>query len=496
MSRRDTLLRRALVLSADNLGHRVVSGAGYQFLGIALRTAITIGSTAILARMLTPADFGYVAMATVVTEFAALFSNFGFNALLVQRRRINRLQVDTVFWASLALGIVLALAVFVASYFAGALFADPRVSDLLRVLCIAFVLSGLTTVPNVVLMRLMRFHSEFWINIITVAVRTLVAIGFAYAGFGVWSLVAGALTGGVMQVLLGFAAVPYRPRLRFHGGYLAGTWRTSSSYFGGGLLFYANMNVDLLLIGRHLGATPLGFYQNSRSLTDEIRARIAMPLQQVLFPAFSAVQTDRERMQQMLMRSGRMLAAVVIPMGVGVSALAQELVPVLYGPQWLAMIPVIGMFGLSAALKASTAIATPLFNANNRVGLALKYNFVATVLIVVAVWLAMPYGIEAVAQVVALVSLFSLLVLRVAIGLIGLGTGDIWRMLSAPCIASLVMWFVVWSVRDWAGVWIRSPAALLVCLASVAGVVYLSVLHMLSGAYLEDFRQLVLRLRN
>ena len=106
------LVRSAFVLNSDDLGRRVVSGAGYKFLGIALRTAITIGSTAILARLLSPADFGYIAMATVITEFAGLFGAFGFTNVLIQRRVISRLQLDTVFWATLAVGIVLAGVVF------------------------------------------------------------------------------------------------------------------------------------------------------------------------------------------------------------------------------------------------------------------------------------------------------------------------------------------------------------------------------------------------
>ena len=292
MTERSTLLRKAFTMDSRDMGARVVSGASFQFLGIALRTIVTIGSTAILARLLIPADFGYVAMATVVTEFAALFANFGFNNLLIQRRQINRLQIDTVFWASAGLGAALAGIVFVASFFAGWLFADPRVGELLRVLCITFLLSGLPTVPGVVLARLMRFRNEFWIQTTTVAVRTLTAIGCAYSGLGMWSLVFGALAGATLQAVLGFMAVPYMPRLRFHAAFLSHTWRTNSSYFGGGLLFYVNMNVDLPMIGRQLGAGPLGYYQNARALTDDIRARIAMPFSKCCSRPFLPCKTN------------------------------------------------------------------------------------------------------------------------------------------------------------------------------------------------------------
>ena len=93
--------------------------------------------------------------------------------------------------------------------------------------------------PAAVLARLMRFRIEFWIGISAIAIRALTALLLAYLGVGVWSLVAGSLVGTTAQARLGVLVVPYRPRWRFHGAYLAGTWRTSTSYFGSGLLFYA-----------------------------------------------------------------------------------------------------------------------------------------------------------------------------------------------------------------------------------------------------------------
>jgi PST family polysaccharide transporter len=483
------MVRRALLLNSDNLGRRVATGAGYKFLGIALRTAITIGSTAILARLLSPAEFGYIAMATVITEFAGLFGAFGFTNVLIQRRVITRLQLDTVFWATLAIGTLLAVVVFVLSFFAEWLFADPQVGPLLQVLSLTFILNSLVAVPWVVLSRLMHFGAEFWLQIGIVVIRTVAAVASAYAGYGVWSLVIGALVGGLAGVVVNFARVPYLPRFRFYMPLLTSTWRTSGSYFGSSVLYYINMNLDLMLIGRQLGATSLGFYQNARSLTDEIRARIAMPIQHVLFPAFSAVQGDRARFQALVLRAGRLLAAVVIPIGVGVSANANELVRVLYGDKWLAMIPVMSMFGLSGALRAATAIASPLFNANDRVGLALRYNIAGTILSVGGVLFAMPYGVEAVAAAIVVTSLFSLVAFRVAFGLIGLETRHMVQVLGLPALAALVMWVATFGVRQVSTAWDLSIGLLLLAHVALGAVVYGLVLHLLSRQYLQDFWQ-------
>lgn len=494
-ARRRTLLQRAFRLDSSNLGSRVVSGASYQFMGIVLRTVVTIGSTAALARLLTPADFGFVAMATVVTELAALFANFGFTNLLIQRRSITRLQVDTVFWASTLLGVLLAGVVFALSFGAAWLFREDDVAPLLRTLSLTFLVAGLPSVAWVVLARKLRFRTEFWVQTVTTLGRAGVGIGFAWAGAGAWSLVAGALAGSALQAALAFVAVPYRPRLRFNAEFLAARWRTSGGYFGSGLLFYAYMNADLVLIGRALGATALGYYQNARSLTDEIRARIAMPLQQVLFPALSALQDDPSRRQQMVLRSSRMIAAVVMPVGFGVAVMAPDLVPVLYGSRWQAMVPVMQMFGVSAALRASSAVAAPLFNASDRVGTAFLLNCLGTALLLGAVVVGLPHGIERVAMLVAAVAPYSILTLAVALRGVGIGTRGLAHILGPSLVSSMAMGVAVWLARPHVEASVDLPAARLGVHVVLGGGCYIACLHAMSRQYLFDFMDAFGRLR-
>jgi len=257
-------------------------------------------------------------------------------------------------------------------------------------------------------------------------------------------------------------------------------------YFGSNILYYLNMNVDLLLIGRSLGATPLGYYQNARSLTDEIRGRIAMPLQRVLFPAFSALQNDQKRLQTSVMRAGRLLAAIIIPVGVGLSAIAQDLVPVLYGPQWLAMIPLLSMFGISGAIRGATAISSSLFNAMNQVPLAFKYNTIGTLLTASAIIVTLPYGIEAVTLAVMLSNLYALVTFRIGLGLIGLHTRHMLDILGYPTLAATGMWIAVILIRTWTKEWINDAIILLLLHIFLGATFYISALLITSINYYKD----------
>ncbi|MEK8053346.1 lipopolysaccharide biosynthesis protein [Ideonella sp. DXS22W] len=484
------------------VGHKVAVGAGFQFLGIGFRTAVTLLSTAALARLLSPTEFGLVAMATVVTEFAALLGAFGFGNVLVQQPVINRLKLDTTFWASLAAGAALAVVVGLVSLIAGRFFADADVGRLLRLMSFNFVLNSLSAVPAAVLARLMLYRLDFLIQISVVLVRAGVAVTAAWGGLGMWSLVIAALVGSGLQASLSLRAARYWPRLRFHSQALTRHWRTNGGYLGNGLLHYVNTNLDLLLIGRALGATSLGFYQNARSLTDEIRGRIAMPLQQVLFPAFSALQADRVAFQALVMRAGRLLVAVVIPVGFGVSANAELLVRALYGTRWLPMVDVMSLFGLAAAVRAAAALSIPLFNATDRVGLALRYNVVGTALLIGAVLVGMPWGVEAVAAGVALASLYPLVSLRAALAQIGLGTRDFMRLLVPPLLAASGMWLAGLALNDMDPPQrVSSSVQALASLAAHVGVcaaIYLLLLALLAPALRSEllvlWRKLGIRL--
>jgi PST family polysaccharide transporter len=490
---RAEIVRSSFALNPDDLGRRVVSGASFMLIGIVLRTLITFGSMPILARLLTPVDFGYVAMASVVTELAGLLGNFGFINIIIQRRTISRLQLDTVFWASVTVGFILSVAVFLASFTTDWIFQNEKTGELLRWLCLSFLMTSVNAPHYAILARLMRFRTTFWIEISTIMVRAFAAIIFAYLGFGSWSLVGGGLAGGLIGLLLIQIVVPYRPRFRFHLNYLRDTWKTSGSYFSSGLLYYVNMNLDLLLIGRQLGAGTLGYYQNARSLTDEIRGRIAMPLQRVLFPAFASIQNDHQRMQQSVIKSSRLLAAVVCPIGFGLSAIAVDLVPVLYGEQWLDMIPILSLLGVSATLKGSTATASSLFNAKNRVGLALRYNAIGTALMAMIVIITLPLGLKAVTLGLAIHSLYSVFTLRVSLGLIDLNMRHVAQILGFPIIASIIMWVGISWARE-IFLFDLSSFMRLFLEIIIGAFIYGIALQLMSKEYFIDFLDIAKRL--
>jgi len=218
-------------------------------------------------------------------------------------------------------------------------------------------------------------------------------------------------------------------------------------------------------------------------------------LQRVLFPAFSSLQNNTDWLQVSVMRSGRLLAAVVFPVGIGIAAIADELVPVLYGDQWLAMIPILKLLGIATAIKASTAVVTPLFNAMNRVGLALRYNIIGTVITVVGILVALPWGLNAIAGAIALSSLYSFFVYRIGLGLIGLGWKAVANAFVAPTVASIAMWGVLELVRTSGIANPLGTASFLLLLIAIGVIVYLVMMILIGRDIANDARWLANKMR-
>jgi O-antigen/teichoic acid export membrane protein len=277
--------------------------------------------------------------------------------------------------------------------------------------------------------------------------------------------------------------------------FLRSTWRTNGGYFGNGILFYVNANVDFLLVGRMLGATLLGQYQNARSLTDEIRVRMVQPLQRVLFPAFSAIQNDADRFRDGILRSGRLLALTFTPMGFGVAAVAPELVRVLYGEQWLPMIPILQVISIATGLGAAASIGSPIFNATNRVGLSFKLFFIQTLLTIAFLLFGSQWGLMGVAWSRLALSIIGLVFFRISLGLVNMGAQHVWQIMGSPCIAAGLMWWLLGMARDWVQTWTTSTAAQLGCLIGLGIAFYVASSLVISRTHVRDAKEVAAKFR-
>ena len=425
--------------TADDLDGRVARGAAWMVTLAVVRTALTLGATAILARLLTPADYGYVAMATVVTELAAMLCFFGLPAIIVRSPRLTRLDLDSGFWFSVALGVIVVAAIDAASTLIAQLFQEPRLVRIIWAMSSMILFEEFSAIHQSIAYRLLLFRYEFIGNLANLLVRIATSIALAFAGFGVWSLVWGSVAGRAAQFVLIWYLIPYVPRLRFNFDFLRRNWRLGGSYFGSATLTYVASNVDTAVAGRVFGAVQLGYYQTAFALPEELRTRISMSVQRVLFPAFALVQSDHAAFQENVLKSLRLLAAIVIPMGVGMSVLAAPIVRTLYGEQWLPMVPLLQIAAIIGLVRALQALLGNIFAAKGRPDLEFKITLRLVPVLLLGVLIGSRFGPAGIAVGVLTFSVALLVSTCIALRHIGLDPLRTLTALASPTIASIVM---------------------------------------------------------
>lgn len=352
------------------------SGQGLAFL-----------STVVLARLLTPEDFGLAGYALLVIGLLEVVRHLGIGTAIIyldddpERR-------DTAFWMSLAVAIVLAGGTWVAAPAFAALFQEPRVTDLTRLLALHFPLAAFGTVQSALIDKELRFRRRLLPEIGKGAAKGGVAVVMALLGFGVWSILVGHLAGTATLSLLLWGVSDYRPALRFSARLARPTLRYGVGYAGTEALGYALQNLDYLLIGRFLGAGALGIYTLAFRIPELVIKQSAGIIGSVSFPAFSQVRRDPGRLRAGYLRTVRLQASVLAPAALGLAIVADPMVAFVFGSRWLDVVPVLQVIAAYTWLRTLVFTAGSVYKAIGRPGLLNAISLAQLVVTVPSLWWA------------------------------------------------------------------------------------------------------------
>lgn len=319
---------------------------------------IGILNTILLARLLTPADFGLVAIATVVFAIVTAFMELPLSAALIQHRDPQREHYDTAFTLNGIRALIIASVLVVAAHITAFAYSDPRLVLIMYALGVGALITGAVNPRLVEFRRRLSFQQEMFVELANKLVGVVVAVAIAVVFRTYWAIVIGMLAAQMASLILSYILIPYWPRLSVR------YWRSLfsfSSWLGlSAGLRAVNYRADHLAVGAVLGTAPLGQYSVGDNLASlPVRESMA-PLAYVLFPAFSKLQDDPSRMRDAYIRAQRLLVAVALPVGVGFALVAGPLVELVLGPQWSSAALVIQILSAIYALNAFSTPLTPL----------------------------------------------------------------------------------------------------------------------------------------
>lgn len=438
------------------VGRRVRGGAVWSLLHVGGRNLLSVGATAVLARLLSPDDYGLIGMVSTLTALLLVFSDMGLSWATVQRKTLSNEQVSNLFWLNMGVGGLLwALCLLLAPHVAD-FYARPELHGVTIVMGASFLLSGLAVQPFALLTRGMAFQRIAVIELTTQAVAALAGVLAAYSGFGYWALVFQGLIGQLLRLTLAFPAsglTVHRPRV--------GVGTRSLVGFGGllalnGLLIYLARNLDNVLIGRYWGTEELGYYGRAYFLMLLPSTLATSALAGLMVPALSALQGDPVRLGSAYRRALRLVAFVGCPISVGLVLTAREAVQLVYGESWAPVVPMLlwlSVAGITQPIYNTTGwLFTATGNARAYFGLTVVNGLVLSCAFL---WAA-PRGTLAVSATYGIVMGLALLLpsLHMAHRAAGLdlrkSLKDLWPVAAAVGLMAASV-FLVGQLCDWLG---------------------------------------------
>ena len=432
---------------SESLKNKTVKGVAWTSLDQV--TALTLGFIVevILARLLSPSDYGLLAMIAVFNAVALTFVNSGFSSALVRKPDMNDNDTTTAFCFNIIVGIVTAAILCLMAPYVAIFYDKPILTSLLRAESLILIILSFSVVQFSQLSRTLDFKSKMIVNLTAQITAGVVSITAAYHGFGVWSLVLKHIVNSVITVIMLWVMSPWRPRGKWDKKSLKYLWGYGSKLLASGLLNTVFGNIYPIVIGKFFSASELGYYGRARGYAGLPSHGLTTVLQQVTFPVLSKIQDETQRLADSYRRMLRFSVFVLFPIMIGMAALAYPLVVTLVTEKWAPCVPYLQVVCFASMWYPVHAINLNLLQVKGRSDLFLKLEIIKKAIVVIAVFVCVPFGVMGICVGAIFTSLISLVINTYYTGkLINVGFFRQMRDMTPTLIASLIIGAVVYFV--------------------------------------------------
>jgi len=474
----------------------VVNGATWTGFGQVTLQGLRFISVAILARILSPDDFGMVAMVTIVTSVAAHLIDMGFVEVVVQRKEITQKQLSTIYWIILSTGIALCLLVSAISPFIARFFNNEQVGPLLAVSSLIFVIHSSASLHSALLRKKLQFHKSSIADIGDAFGYVAGALPAAFAGLGVWSLVIGNITGYIPGTILRWIFARWHPSFVFSVSSLKDIWKFGAANVSTRMVYTVMDRLDYLIIGKFLSAATLGFYYMSLRIIRMPADSLTFIGNRISLPAFALVQDDTQRLQRGLLKGESFLSLIAIPLFTGLAIVAPELISVFVGAKWLPAVSSLRILCVAGCVSILNIGVPAMFLAKGRPDINLKLSLMQLVILVPALLIGVRFGPASVAIVISSVSLLVWLIRQLFVHrLIKLSFKEYLSSLRPAFFASLIMAAVLLSFRYLIMGMFDVPDIILLISEVLIGIaVYIAVLKLSNSRAVDEMFNLLLEM--
>ncbi|HUL61696.1 MAG TPA: MOP flippase family protein [Methanocella sp.] len=472
--------------------------AGLQWTGLATlaTSAFQYVQVAVLTRFLSPADFGLMAMAMVVIGVVQAFNDMGISNAVIQRRDAAGERLSSLFWLEIAAGLGLFAITLAITPLTVSFYREPALLPVMLWVSTIFLVTPPGQLYLVLLQRDLKFKDLAVIEISATVVSTIAMFAAALIGMGVIALVAGQIVYYAARSLqLVAAGLPHwRPRLHFRAADLAGYFGFGAYQMGERTVTYLGINAIKIIVGRYLGADVLGLYYIAYQIIVYPVLRVSTVIMTVSFPILAKFQESDDLLRRGYLHMSRLISFSLFPVLVVAFVAAPVFAPLLVGPGWADVTPIVQILCVVALFKALGSTTVPTYLARGRADLGFAWNFIVAVVNAVVFYLLAGYGIVVLTLAFAAISLLQFVVMQTITGhMIGLKWSKYLGAMAINAMKSVVVGALVYAAYTIGSALSVNSLVLLVAMAAVSVVAYLSIALAFNRDYLRELWHLVLR---
>ncbi len=390
----------------DTIGGRTARGGVVTMASHGIKFVVSILATAVMARLLSPQDYGLIGMVAVATNFIVMFKDLGLSLATVQKQEISAKQISTLFWINLSLSIVTMLFLVALAPAVSWFYGDSRLTMITIVSASGFVIGGLTVQHEALLKRQMRFMTLSAIALVSIIIGYVAGIAFAWYGFGFWSLVYSQLSLLATNAILVWITCGWRPGLPSRNSGVRSMLSFGGNITGYGTVNYFSKNADNLLIGKFWGAQPLGLYNKAAQLVGLPTDQVHEPVMAVAVPALSRLADSPERYRKAYLRIMEKVLMLVMPAVALLIVSSDWLISIILGAQWKDAGAILVFMSLAGLFQPIMNTAGSLLVTQGRGRHLLYWSLISAPLSLLSIAIGLPWGAVGVAASYSLTRVF------------------------------------------------------------------------------------------
>lgn len=436
----------------ESLKHKTVRGVAWSFIDNIANSGITFLIGLILARLLTPAEYGVMAMIAIFIAVSNSIVDSGFSNALIRKVHIERIDYNTVFIFNILISLVIYIALYLASPSISNFFKEPILVEVMRIMGIVLIINALSIIPRTIFIRNVNFKTQTKVSLISSIGSGFVGIGMALAGMGVWSLVGQQLSRQLLNTLFLWVFCKWYPNFEFSIKSFKELFGFGFKLLLSGLINTIYKNIYYIIIGRIYTSSILGQYTRAEQFNTIFSSNLTTVVQRVSYPVLSSIQEESERLREAYRKVIKTTMLISFACMLGLAAVAKSLILILIGEKWLPAVQFLQIICFAGMLYPLHAINLNILQVKGRSDLFLKLEIIKKIIAAGPIMIGIYCGIEYMlwgSVVISFISYF--LNSYYSAELLDYTTADQLKDIMPTFIISLTVAFTMWfiSLLDW-----------------------------------------------